>query len=71
MSACATEGKVPATLRESQLLPLPIDPVTGDLVEYEVKDGKAVLMLPPPEGRSAEYFGKRFEVTLQRPATNE
>jgi hypothetical protein len=59
-------GKVPAKWADITEVPLPIDPVTGKGLDafYSVRDGKALLVVPPPPGmppsvgRRYEYAGK-------------
>ena len=65
MAAADADGKLPSSLSDMQKCPAPRDPVTGAPFIYKVEGGKAVLELPPPEGKSAETFGKRYEITLE------
>lgn len=62
----ARHGSPPAKLADLTEAPLPIDPFTGKNMAawYTVKDGKAILDVPPPPGQSAR-LGKRYEYPLQ------
>ncbi len=62
MSAANSAGTLPPALSDLQQFPARIDPVTGNQFMYHVQEGRAVLELPPPEGRSAEHYGKRYEL---------
>ncbi len=64
MAAAEVGGKWPNALSELQQCPAPLDPITGASFIYKVEHGKAVLELPPPEGKPADTFGKRYEVSL-------
>ena len=68
MAAADANGQLPVSLGDLQQCPTPIDPLTGQLIEYECHEGRAVLTLAPPEGRSAEHFGEKYVLTLGKPA---
>lgn len=59
-------GKVPAKWADITAVPLPTDPFTGKGFDawYSVKDGKAVLDVPPPPGMPA-ILGKRYEFIIK------
>jgi hypothetical protein len=65
MFAADAKGRLPASLANLQQSPAPLDPITGTVIKYHVANEMAILELPPPEGRNASIFGKRFEVTLK------
>ncbi len=65
MSTAEQNGQLPKSLAELENSPAPMDPVTGAPFVYSVEDGRAVLVLPPPEGREAQRFGKRYVITLK------
>ncbi len=65
MVAANADGKLPGSLGEMQQCPAPLDPITGAPFAYKVENGKAILELPPPEGKSAKHFGKRYEISLK------
>jgi hypothetical protein len=68
MAAAASNGQLPQTLEQLEACPAPVDPVTGRPFDYRVENGVAILILAPPDGRSAEEAGKRFELRLASPA---
>ena len=65
MAAARTGGEFPQTLEELQSSPVPVDPLTGRLMEYQLDNGVAVLTLPPPDGMPADSFGKRYKLSLK------
>ena len=65
MTAAINNGQLPASLDQLQQCPAPLDPLTGKFVDYQSTDGVVILTLPPPEGRSAQQAGKRFELRWQ------
>ena len=69
MAAANSNGQFPQSLEQLRQCPAPLDPVTGKFIDYQMKDGIVILTLPPPEGRSAEFFGKRYELRLRQPDT--
>ncbi len=64
-AAARTGGQFPQTLEELQSSPVPVDPLTGRLMEYQIDNGAAVLTLPPPDGMPADSFGKRYKLSLK------
>ena len=65
MAAASNNGQFPPSLEQLPQCPAPLDPATGKLIDYQLKDGTAILTLPPPEGRSAQQGGKRYELRLR------
>jgi hypothetical protein len=43
MHAAASDGKLPSQLSEVQLVPIPIDPMTGKAFQYEIEGDTAEL----------------------------
>jgi hypothetical protein len=67
MAAARSGGQFPQSLEELQASPAPCDPVTSRLLEYQLRDAVVVLTLPPPDGRPAAAFGKRYELRVKQP----
>lgn len=63
MHAAAHDGALPATLAEIDVVPVPIDPVTGQPFAYELRGRTAVLTGPAPEG-DPPSDADRWEVTF-------
>lgn len=67
MSLARSGGQWPQTLDELSFAPTPVDPVTGHTITSgKTGDGNLELMLPPPSGRPASNFGRRFELELKK-----
>lgn len=64
MHAAAHDGALPGTLAEIHVVPVPIDPVTGQAFGYELRGRTAVLTGPAPEGNPPSD-ADRWEVTLE------
>jgi hypothetical protein len=60
----AAAGKLPATLEEITLVPVPDNPLTGQPFNYRLDGETAVLELPTREG--AGDYAWRFEITLAK-----
>jgi hypothetical protein len=62
----AKHGNPPAKWADITDVPLPIDPITGKGFDawYSLKDGKAILDVPPPPGMPGR-LGKRFEYIVK------
>lgn len=67
MAAAANNGQLPQSLEQLEPCPAPLDPLTGKAFDYRVENGVGILILAPPDGRSAEEAGKRFELRLAAP----
>ncbi|MHB0956750.1 MAG: hypothetical protein ACYC0X_08900 [Pirellulaceae bacterium] len=67
MAAARSGGQFPQSLEELSSSPAPVDPLTGRILEYQLHDGVAVLTLPPPDGKPAKSFGRRYELRLKAP----
>lgn len=65
MFAANNNGQLPESLEQLQPCPAPLDPLTGKFIDYQRKDGSAVLTLPPPEGRTPQQAGKRYELRFR------
>jgi hypothetical protein len=63
LHAAAHGGELAATLSAVNVVPLPLDPMTGQRFLYEKSGQTAVLVLP---GRSPQDSGVRVEITMQR-----
>lgn len=59
----AAAGKLPASLDEIAVVPVPVNPVTGQPFNYRLEGEMAVLELPQDEGARD---GWRFEITLAK-----
>jgi len=67
LHAAAHEGQPPAKWSDLTIVPLPLDPYTGKGFDtyYQVKDGRALLIVPPPPGQSP-LLSRRFELAASR-----
>ena len=67
MHAAAT-GKLPATLAEITVVPVPLNPATGQPLPYrlDAATGEATLDSPPSGGLSQRVEGKRYVVKLRK-----
>ena len=66
--AAAHDGKLPAALDAFKEVPVPADPVTGRPFGYALREGRAVLVAPPPAGETAVApdHAWRYELTVKR-----
>jgi hypothetical protein len=63
----AQTGRLPATLADITVLPVPSDPVTGKEFEYQLNDKLAIVTLPAPIGVTPASIGAaRYELTLSK-----
>jgi hypothetical protein len=63
----AQSGKLPASLDEVTLVPVPPDPYTGRPFQYTAADGVIKLYAPPPPGRIAnEATVVNYQITINR-----
>jgi hypothetical protein len=60
----AAAGRLPATLAEIKVVPVPQNPVTGQGYEYRLDGDTAVLDLPESDGFAGVAW--RFEITLAK-----
>jgi hypothetical protein len=67
MYAAAHDGKPPAKLDASKVVPIPSDPFTGKPFIYKTEENKAIIQGPAPDGARPfinNYI--RYEVTLKK-----
>ena len=63
----ADHGKLPEKLADITEVPIPIDPFTGQPLDYRLDGDHATLTVPPPAGQAAfESNSRRFEITLKK-----
>ncbi|WP_254508760.1 hypothetical protein [Anatilimnocola floriformis] len=60
----ATNGKLPATLAEITVVPVPLNPITREPYPYQVKDNEAVLEIPLLADEQPRNAGKRYVIRL-------
>lgn len=67
MHAAAAEGKLPATLAEVTIVPVPINPATGQPFPYQLDAarGTATLDVPPVGGLTPRQDAKRYVIRLR------
>ncbi len=58
----AETGRLPETLDDISVVPIPLNPATNKPFEYQLKDGTATLELPRSDGI---IYSKRFELRLE------
>ncbi len=64
--AAANGAKLPSAL-DMVSLPLPVDPVTGQLFAYEVTDGTAFIRGATPKGREEDpHFHRVYKLTIRK-----
>ena len=63
--AAEHDGALPAKLEDITATPAPIDPATGAMFPYSVKDNTAILDAPAPAGERAD-LGWRYEITIRK-----
>jgi hypothetical protein len=65
MHAKENKGKPPAKLEDVNLVPVPMDPVTGQSFEYFVKGQVIILKAPPPVSKAADQSNSfSYEMTI-------
>jgi hypothetical protein len=65
--AAGHQGKLPASLADIQVVPVPADPVTGKPFRYTLAGGKAALYGPPPLGKQPSPDTiVNYELSLRR-----
>ncbi len=62
MYAAGHDGKLPASLSEITVVPVPANPATGQPFEYRLDGQTAVLELPASDG--VRNYARRFEITI-------
>jgi hypothetical protein len=63
----AQTGKVPGSLDEITLVPVPLDPFTGKSFQYTATNGVVTLYGPPPPGRPVnEGTVVNYQITIKR-----
>jgi hypothetical protein len=66
LHAAANEGKLPKSLADVKIVPVPDDPYTLKPFEYTAKDDTFTLAGPPPTGDKPQLSNSfRYEVTLK------
>jgi hypothetical protein len=63
--AAAHDGKLPASLKDIEEVPVPLDPITGNAFEYTLRPGGATLTAPTAPGHSAHHAWS-YQITMQR-----
>lgn len=67
LHAAAHGGKLPATLSDIREVPVPTDPYSGKLFEYQMEEDKATLIAPPPPGeKPSQNNSMRYELTMKK-----
>ncbi len=64
LHAAANRGELPTQMGELTAVPIPVDPVTGKALIYELQDGKAIVSTPPVDGNPS--MSERYEITIRR-----
>lgn len=64
MHAATNGGKLPATLTEVTIVPVPVNPATDKPFAYELKDGVATLTIPPV-GSQPAAMGKIYVIRME------
>ena len=64
MHAAANAGKLPGSLSEITLVPIPINPITGQSIIYHLEGETAVLEFPSPN--SIATYGEIIRLTLRK-----
>jgi hypothetical protein len=63
----AAHGQWPNALADITEVPVPIDPISGKVLEYRRDGDKAFLTAPPPAGEPAHQGNsERYEITLKK-----
>jgi len=64
MHAAGNGGKLPASLSEISVVPVPLNPATDRPFPYRVVDQRAELLIPPTRPHD-EYSGRRFLLRMR------
>jgi hypothetical protein len=62
--AAAHGGKLPATLKDITIVPVPVNPYSGEPFEYLVKGNTATLTAPPVEGDIPQSSSWTIAITM-------
>lgn len=62
--ASANDGRLPATLADIRMVPVPDDPLTGKAFGYQVQGDHFTLTGALPPGDEAPYMAMTYDVTL-------
>jgi hypothetical protein len=62
----AVTGKLPSSLREITVVPVPANPINREPFPYELKGNEAVLELPTLPDEQQRSVGKRYIITLAK-----
>lgn len=66
MHAAANDGQLPKSLEEVTIVPVPLNPATDKPFPYEVQDGVATLLVPPPAGQpSASWNSTKYVIRME------
>jgi hypothetical protein len=64
LHAAANGGRLPKTLEEVTIVPIPFNPATEKPFPYEFRDGIATLTVPAPQGQIAGA-GKKYVIRME------
>jgi hypothetical protein len=64
--AASHNGRWPKQLQDVQQTPIPLDPITGQLFPFEVREGRGELLLSPQPG-IRNLPGRRYQIEFQTP----
>jgi hypothetical protein len=64
----AQHGELPATLTQVSIVPVPVNPATGEAFPYsfDAATKTATLDVPPSAGRQARHEGKHYVIRLRK-----
>jgi hypothetical protein len=66
LHAAANGGKLPSKLSDVTVVPVPLDPATGQSFKYELDGDTAVLATADPGGEARGMFTSlRYEITIR------
>jgi len=67
LQAMKNDGSLPATLADVTVVPVPVDPATGQPFEYAVEGNRFTLTVPPPAGEKPSTSNSwKYVVTLTK-----
>lgn len=64
LHAAANQGQLPDSLDQVKVVPIPVDPGTGQAFEYRKEGGKAVITSRLP-GETNDKFGLRYTIAIK------